>query len=260
MTWIISQALMNSLCSQEQEAASLVENSLDGEQSVPLSGKPTQQAYCAPDKMTAFSRLSRFGMTYKPLTADLGEELLTLYREDFLARTLVPQEKAQELKENDQECGEKWRGSFTKFNPNMSLWKTHQCSLAGDLESFSETWPRWGLMRDGECWDMTNLEVNKEETESGLLPTPVKSLFAHWSSAKAKFFNNGKRKSGVKVGSILWWEMTEQHLRLGGLEDKKMIPDPSCGEVVMGWPMGWTELQQLETDKFQEWQLQHGES
>ena len=39
---------------------------------------------------------------------------------------------------------------------------------------------------------------------------------------------------------------------------KKMIPDPSCGEVVMGWPMGWTELRPLAMDKFQEWWQQHG--
>jgi hypothetical protein len=107
---------------------------------------------------------------------------------------------------------------------------------------------------------MTNLVVNIEENESGLLPTPTKNLFSHWSSAKAKVSNDGKRNSGVKVGSILWWEMTEQHLRLGGGEDKTLIPDPSCGEVVMGWPMGWTELRPLEMDKFQEWLRQHGKS
>jgi DNA (cytosine-5)-methyltransferase 1 len=162
------------------------------------------------------------------------------------------------LTENEAECGEKWRGSFVKYSPDSCSWKTHQCSLLGDLDEFLETWPQWGLMFNGECWDMTDSVVNTGETEFGLLATPTKELFSHWSSAKAKISTGGKRKSGVKVGSILWWEMTEQHLRLGGQEDKKLIPDPSCGEIVMGWPMGWTELQQLEMDKFQEWQRQHG--
>jgi hypothetical protein len=107
---------------------------------------------------------------------------------------------------------------------------------------------------------MTGSVANTGETESGLLATATKELFSHWASARAKISTGGKRKSGVKVGSILWWDMTEQHLRLGGQEETKMIPDPSCGEVVMGWPMGWTELQPLEMDKFQEWQQQHGES
>jgi len=77
MSWLFSQALVEEY---------LGENFSDGEQSVPLNGKPTQQAYCAPDKMTDFSRLSQFGMTYKPLTESRGEELLTLYLEAFHAK------------------------------------------------------------------------------------------------------------------------------------------------------------------------------
>jgi len=164
MSWLFSQALVEEY---------LGENCLDGEQSVPLSGKPIQQAYCAPDKMTDFSRLSRFGITYKPLTENLGEELLTLYLEDFHAKTLAQQEKAQELTESDQGCGEKWQGSFVKFDPNTHLWKTHQCSLLGDLDEFLETWPQWGLMRDGECWEQTTLEQTIRGTESGLSPNGV---------------------------------------------------------------------------------------
>jgi hypothetical protein len=169
MSWLFSQALV-----EEYLGAS----SLDGEQFVQSNGKPTQQAYCAPDKMTAFSRLSRFGMTFKPLMADRGVELLTLYLEDFHARTSAPQEKAQELMEKDQECGEKWRASFVKYDHDSSLWRTHQCSLLGDLDEFLETWPQWGLMRDGECWEQRTLEQTIRGTESGLserLPTPQAS-------------------------------------------------------------------------------------
>ena len=65
----------------------------DGEPSAPSSENPMPQAYLSPDRMTAFSRLSRFGITFAPLTADRGEELLTLFREGFRARTLARQEK-----------------------------------------------------------------------------------------------------------------------------------------------------------------------
>jgi hypothetical protein len=80
MSWLFSQALVEEY---------LGENSLDGAQSAPLNGSRTQQAYCAPDKMMDFSRLSQFGMTYKPLTENRGEELLTLYLADFRAKTSV---------------------------------------------------------------------------------------------------------------------------------------------------------------------------
>jgi hypothetical protein len=127
--------------------------------------------------MTGFSRLSRFGMMYKPLTENLGEKLLMLYREDFLAKTLVQREKAQELMENEAGCGDKWRGSFTKYDPSSCSWKTHQCSLLGDLDEFLETWPQWGLMRDGECWEQQTLVQTIKETGYGLSeskwPTPT---------------------------------------------------------------------------------------
>jgi DNA (cytosine-5)-methyltransferase 1 len=115
-------------------------------------------------------------MTYKPLTESRGEALLMSYLEGFHAKTSVPQEKESASMETDQECGEKWRGSFVKYDPDSSLWRTHQCSLLGDLDEFSETWPQWGLMRDGECWEQLTLERHIRGTESGLSPNGVDSF------------------------------------------------------------------------------------
>ena len=81
MSWLFSQALV------EEYSEGI---SLDGAQSAQSSGKPTQQAYCAPDKMTAFSRLSQFGMTYKPLTESHGQALLMSYLAAFPAKICPP--------------------------------------------------------------------------------------------------------------------------------------------------------------------------
>ena len=169
MSWLYSQALVEEY---------LGENFSDGEQSAPLNGNPIQQAYCAPDKMTDFSRLSRFGMTYKPLTESLGEELLTLFRAGFHAKTYQQPEKAQGLTENDQECGVTWRGWLAKYDPNTSLWRTAQCSLLEDLNESLATLPRSGMTRDGLLWELPMLEQTIKGTESGLsqrhsLPTPT---------------------------------------------------------------------------------------
>ena len=243
MSWLFSQVLV-----EEYSVA----NCLDGEQSVQSNGKPIQQAYCAPDKMTDFSRLSRFGMMFKPLTENLGEELLMSYLAAFHAKTSVPQEKAQELMENDQECGEKWLASFVKYDHNSSLWKTHQCSLLGDLDEFSETWPQWGLMRDGECWEQKTLEQAIRGTESGLsakFPTPDTTMANRGTSPNWK----PKRPSGAQAQYSL-----NQALRdLTGLTGK---PNPIFVEWLMGWPQGWTDLKPLEMDKFHCVPQQHGES
>jgi len=237
MSWLFSQALV-----EEYLAA----NSLDGEQSAPLSGKPIPQAYCAPDKMMDFSRLSRFGMTFKPLTDIPGEELSMSSVVAFHVRTLVPQEKAQELMENEAECGEKWLASFVKYDPDTSSWKTHQCSLLGDLEEFLETWPQWGLMRDGECWEQRTLEQTIRGTESGLWqtkwPTPVTSD----ASGAGRV---GPRKGG-NISSLKDY-LSKWH--------KLAYPPVNITEYMMGWPLGWTDLKPLEMDKFHYVQQQHGE-
>ena len=245
MSWLFSQALV---------AEYLGENFSDGELSVQLSGSPTQLAYCAPDKMTDFSRLSRFGMTYKPLTENLGEELLTLFRAGFHVKTSQQPEKAQGLTENDQGCGEKWRASFTKYDPDSCSWKTHQCSLLGDLELFSETWPRWGLMRNGECWEQQMLAHHINDTEFGSLPTPVATdgmspSMGTISCQNGRFVRTSKT-SGTKFGA-----------RLSGaykLMTGHLMP-PSFSEWMMGWPLGWTDLKPLVTDKSPCVPQQHGD-
>jgi hypothetical protein len=234
MSWLYSQALV---------VEYLGENFSDGAQSAPLSGSHTQQAYCAPDKMTGFSRLSRYGMTYKPLTESRGEELLTLYLAGFHAKTLVPQEKAQELTENEAECGEKWHGSFTKYDPDSRSWKTHQCSLLGDLDEFSETWPQWGLMRDGECWEQRTLEQTIRGTEFGLLlPTPDT---VNRDNKKVLFDRNAVSQSGRSLATYArtFPNHSMEKINNGGQLNQTWV------EWLMGWPLGWTDLKPLEMDK-----------
>ena len=50
----------------------------------------------AKDRMTDFSRLSRFGMTFGPLTDDLGADVLTWFLAGFPAKTSAQPEKAPE--------------------------------------------------------------------------------------------------------------------------------------------------------------------
>jgi hypothetical protein len=294
MSWLFSQALVEEY---------LGDTCLDGKPSALLSGSNTQQAYCAPDKMTVFSRLSRFGMTYKPLTENLGEELLTLFREDFHARTSAQQEKVQELTENEAECGEKWRASFTKYDPDTSSWKTHQCSLLGGLDEFLETWPQWGLMRDGECWEQRTLEQTIRGTGFGLSPDNVsafhtpnttgldggsnsrKALRARttmWPTPRtitggAEDASNKIRPSGHRgqtnlAGAVQKWPTPQasdnrdrgnmsnpsiqRRVAIGKQIMLSQSVHPTNGQLnpmwvewLMGWPLGWTDLKPLETDK-----------
>ena len=257
MSWLYSQALVEEYWEG---------NFSDGEPSAPLSGRSTQLAYCAPDKMTVFSRLSQYGMTYKPLMENRGEELLTLYLAGFPVKTYQPQEKAQELAENDQECGEKWRASFAKYDPDMRLWKTHQCSLLGDLEPFSETFPQWGLMRDGECWEQLMLEQTIRGTESGLSPEMFPTPDANCGKRGTQPEWTPKRKSGHSAQYSLnqavrdrqVWPTPRAFMHKDSTVDRGKFNwgekvggklNPTWVEWLMGWPLGWTDLKPLEMDK-----------
>jgi hypothetical protein len=322
MSWLFSQVLV------EEFSEDIC---LDGEPSAQSNGSRIQQAYLSQDKMTDFSRLSRFGMTYKPLTEDHGEALLTLYRAAFHAKTLVPPEEAKASTESDQECGEKWRGSFTKWDQDSSSWKTHQYSLLEDLESFSETWPQWGLMRDGECWEQFMSVPRICANESGFVPndetffnTPrttgldggansrraLQKRKEMWPTPATKGYGHAAEGMVANLiqkieDGIISKQEAEQMLSLPNLENhrtwKKKFPTPQASdcrdrgnlsnpsiqrrmeigkqvnlsmcvsadsgklnpmwvEWLMGWPLGWTDLRPLETDKYHLWQQQHGKN
>jgi len=236
MSWLFSQALV--------EAYSEGISS-DGEQCALSSGNHTQQAYLSPDKMKAFSRLSQYGMTCKPLMADRGEELLTLYLEGFPAKTSASSVKEPASKESAVECGDKWRASFAKYDRDTSSWKTPQCSLLGDSEQSLETWPKWGLMRDGECWEQTTLAPHTKEKESGSLPTPMVSDY-----------KGGRSLEGMKAAGRGERNDLKSYFSYNG---NWQYPPVAVLEYMMGWPQGWTGLKPLETDKYQQWQQQHGE-
>ena len=231
MSWLFSQALVEEY---------LGDICLDGEQSVQSNGRNTQQAYCALDKMTKFSRLSRFGMMYKPLTENLGEELLMLYLAGFHAKTSQPLERGGELLEAEVPCGNTWRELLGKYDPNTHSWRTAQCSLLEDLEQSLETWPRWGSMRNGECWAQTPLDCHTKEKEFGCsLPTPVASM---WRGAASKRYWGSP---DYRASFTTEWIRTNK--------DCAQYFHPDYVELLMDFPDKWTELLPLETHKYREW-------
>ena len=257
MSWLYSRVLV---------VEYLGENYLDGEPSALSNGNNTQLAFLPQDKMTDYSKVSRFGMTFKPLTEQAGEELLMLYQAAFRAKTFLPQEKAQELTENEAECGEKWQGSFAKFDQSSCLWKTHQCSLIEDWELFSEIWPTWGSMRNGACWERQTLGLNTTEREFGLLPDNER--FFHTPTTGSSGGSNS-RKAMQKRG-VIWPTPTTgtgggnaggSGVRRTAKENGTYVPssiNPNLQEWLMGWPQDWTEIKPLETDKYRKWRLLHG--
>jgi hypothetical protein len=220
MSWLFSQELVEEY---------LGENFLDGEQSALSNGNHTQQAYCAPDKMTKFSKLSRFGMTFKPLTESRGEELLTLYLAGFHAKP-IPQQRLDAIQQTTYglRCGESWQMSL----PHTYLPKT---SAELQLTKQQTTANRW----------VTKPEQFPYQRKTWVQTTFGKDFgYLHTPTTIANFCAPSMQKhAGCRNWVTVFGKVT-----------------PEAQEYLMGWPQGWTELRQLETDKYQLWQQQHGES
>ena len=267
MSWLFSRALA---------AEYLPESCSDGEPSAPSSGSLTPLAYLPPDRMTAFSRLSRFGVTFKPLTADRGAELLMSYLAAFRAKTSALPEKAQASPESAAECGDTWRGSLARFDPDTSSWKTVQHSLLEDSESCSVIWPRSGMTANGQCWELPTLGRRISATDSGLWQTPVaddavnrvngkinsrgepklSAQVLRWPTPIAR--DSRSVRGGARTVNSLGSEPLITQVAIAeGVTDGAL--NPMWVEWLMGWPLGWTDLKPLEMDKCQPAPQQHGD-
>jgi hypothetical protein len=170
-------------------------------------------------------------MMFKPLTENRGEELLTSYLEAFRARTYQQQEKVLESTGQEVECGITWHESSEKYNQNMSSLKTAQpCVLEGLSES-SKTLPRSGMMQDGQYWEQPTSVLRTKEKECGLWPTPQAQDAKHSGKNTENRINQGRQLQLAHTAGI------------GGQLN------PTWVEWLMGWPLGWTDLKPLETDK-----------
>ena len=257
MSWLYSRALVEEF----SEATSS-----DGAQSALLSGSPTPQAFLPSDRMTAFSRPSRFGMTFAPLTATLGADVLMWFLAASRARTSALPAKVQALTEPAAECGDIWRGSLARFDPDTFSWKTAQPSLLEDLGESSVTWPRSGMTAGGQCWELPMLGRRIKGTESGLWPTitvcgnynrkgasatsgdGLITALRTWPTPirrDSRTVRGGARMKNSIGSEPLITQVAESERRTDGRLN------PVWVEWLMGWPLGWTDLKPLATDKFQ---------
>lgn len=167
MSWLYSRALVE---------ASLAAGCSAGEPSAPSRSTPMPQAFSSPDRTTAFSRLSRYGMTCEPLTDTHGAALLTWSQAVSRARTSASPARARASTARAAGSGPIWRGSLARFDRRSRSWKTAQRSLFADSSESWVTWPRSGMTAAGQCWELAISAPRINATVYGFsLPTPVAS-------------------------------------------------------------------------------------
>lgn len=351
MSWLFSRALV------AEFSAGI---SWDGAALEPWSVKRIHVGFSARDRMTECSLLSRFGAMCglsRSATTPRGvssagceaSRMTSSSREASPARTSAQRERVRGSRVSEADCGRSFAGSFARFDRAACSWKTHQFSLLGDLELFSETWPRWGMMRSGVSWvrktpsgllelrslitsegasgsvqrfpticaadgerggrgdllQMVRGDVNKHfkrlptlvKTQRGDCPSerrrntpglvsavkalPERLMTPTKQDAHGRSYHNqrdGSRRLSL-LGQVVGTEKeccirlttpTYQDASNNGAPSQMVrnsqplnaqvggVLNPLWVEWLMGWPIGWTGLQPLEMDRFQEWCASHG--
>lgn len=259
MSWLCSRALVEEF---------LAATSSDGARSVLSSSNPMPQAFLPQDKMTAFSRPSRSGMTFGPLTEDLGADLLTWFLVDSRVRTYQLPGMAPESTVSAQGYGEKWHESSVRYDRDSSSWRTHRSLFEEDLPWSSVTLPSWGMTLDGVLWEPPTSGRPISVIAYGLWQTPVADDAAN--RADGKWNSRGEPKLSAQVK--LWPTPVRRDYRgpgrsrmeRTGSKAGECLPqvvggqlNPTWVEWLMGWPLEWTALKPLGMARFQEWQRQH---
>lgn len=227
MSWLFSQAL---------EAEYLRASCSAGKQCAQSKSTGSAQIASCSDKTKDILNHSRSGMTSGHLTGTPGEELLTLFLAASPAPTFPRLDKRLALRASSVACGVQWQESLAQYDRDTRSWKTRQLSLIEDSEQCSVTWPNWGFLHDGECWDQTMLAPRTPGKDAGSWPTPCHGS-SHWGGTFQEVGGSQNKLRGTPIG--------------------KMYVNPDFWESLMGWPIGWTGTAPLGTDKTQEWLRKH---
>lgn len=121
------------------------------------------------------------------------------------------------------------------------LWPTPTCGGGG--QTLPEGTTPQGKTPEGRKQTVC-LERYVQQVERKIWPTPTATAHKGWSK------NHNRASTDDRLDYTVEREASESGT-LGRL-------NPQFVEWLMGWPIGWTELQPLATDRFQEWQRQHG--
>ena len=153
----------------------------------------------------------------------------TLSVEGSPARTSALQEKGPDSPVSVRGYGGTWHEPLVWLDRESLLWKTWQRCLEGGWETYSQTWPRSGMMRNGIAYQLPTLGPGTGGTEYGWLPT-LGTTEGRGSSRKR--FRGSKHFRGAK---------TSEGLRI--CEADPIYLNPSFGELIMGFPVGYTLLE-----------------
>lgn len=151
-------------------------------------------------------------------------------------------------------CGRIPFALLERQGPRGYCWRTPQTCFSSlineDAHRISSelllSWPRWGMWDATAAYPLPPLDSTTNGNGCGLLPTPVARDGASFYVCTLK---TAQRVMNRKPLRQLHW--SQYGVVFHGL--KKGWANPRFSELMMGWPIGWTDLQPLEKGRFRQW-------
>lgn len=156
-------------------------------------------------------------------------------RAAFLARTYLKQVKRRVSTEIGLDSGLTTSESFATYDHDMCLWRMSQRSLFGELIEYSVTWPRSGMTVNGSAYQRLPLVHRTAETGYSLWPTLLASSAVRLKFSIQQLNNHTMNQRGKGFGAAC--------LVSAIADDYGQYPTAEFAEWLMGYPQGWTELE-----------------
>lgn len=167
-------------------------------------------------------------------------------------RTSVWQEKEPVSKESGPASGPSLPASFASYDPDTSSWRTSDIYPTVDCPVFSKTWPTWGLMRSGRCFQLPPSVPATFARGSLLWPTPNAMGGTGYMSGSKRDVWRPTLESAVRMAPT----GPPPLIRRSSLETSKLgvrtpvprsewasgVLNPRWTEWLMGFPVGWCSL------------------
>lgn len=192
------------------------------------------------DNGTESCQSSQSGMMSVPSMESRGEEKSMSSAVDSPARTFQPPARALASRAKEAGFGSRWRELFVRYDRDTHSLKTHLCLWEEDLQPSSVILPKWGMMQNGVFWERATPVETICGKEYGFLPTVRRS----GQTRAFKAYDRGENYKGnfeEFLGKIGFTGYIQNQL----------------GEALMMWPIGWTDIAQLEMGKFRKWLQRH---